>query len=363
MMEFKTCKSCNRKLEINKFDKSKNMKDGYENKCKECRKNQRPTYFKICEVCKSEFTTKTKATRFCSKKCQGIARRNRVKVNCSYCNKEIEVLKSKFEKFENFYCNQDCRTEHLKILMRGENNPNYNRVLYKCDGCGEEIWVIPSKLKEQSHIFCSNECYKENIGQFFKGEDNPNYNRGKFICEQCGKEFKRIKSANRGNHVFCSRQCYEDYNRQKGRSKEVELNCPICNKVVKVWESRLKYTKDIYCSKACAREGYGRKYSGENSPSYNPNMTEEDRINQRKSYEYYSWRKSVYKRDNYTCQCCGDNSGSNLNAHHIINYMENEDLRTDLDNGITLCKSCHKKFHDTYGYRNNTRDQINKFLE
>ena len=114
-MEFKTCKSCNKKLEINKFDKSKNMKDGYENKCKECRKNQRPTYFKICEVCKSEFTTKTKATRFCGKKCQGIARRNRVKINCSYCNNEIEVLKSKFEKFENFYCNQDCRTEHLKI--------------------------------------------------------------------------------------------------------------------------------------------------------------------------------------------------------------------------------------------------------
>lgn len=362
-MEFKTCKSCNKKLEINKFDKSKNMKDGYENKCKECRKNQRPTYFKICEVCKSEFTTKTKATRFCGKKCQGIARRNRVKVNCSYCNNEIEVLKSKFEKFENFYCNQDCRTEHLKILMRGENNPNYNRVLYKCDGCGEEIWVVPSKLKEQSHIFCSNECYKKNIGKFFIGKNNPNYDRGIFECEQCGEEFERIKSANRGNHVFCSRQCYEDYHRQKGRSKEVELNCPICNKVVKVWESRLKYTKDIYCSKACAREGYGRKYSGENSPSYNPNMTEEDRINQRKSYEYYSWRKSVYKRDNYTCQCCGDNSGSNLNAHHIINYMENEDLRTDLDNGITLCKSCHKKFHDTYGYRNNTRDQINKFLE
>ena len=362
-MEFKTCKSCNRKLEINKFDKSKNMKDGYENKCKKCRQEQRKKYIGKCEVCGKGFKAAKKATRFCSSDCQGIARRNRVKVNCSYCNKEIEVLKSKFEKFENFYCNQDCRTEHLKILMRGENNPNYNRVLYKCDGCGEEIWVIPSKLKEQSHIFCSNECYKENIGQFFKGEDNPNYNRGKFICEQCDKEFKRIKSANRGNHVFCSRECYEDYNRQKGRSKEVELNCPICNKVVKVWESRLKYTKDIYCSKACAREGYGRKYSGENSPSYNPNMTEEDRIIQRKSNEYYLWRKSVFKRDNYTCQRCGDNSGSNLNAHHIINYMENEDLRTDLDNGITLCKTCHKLFHDTYGYKNNNRNQINKFLE
>ena len=92
-------------------------------------------------------------------------------------------------------------------------------------------------------------------------------------------------------------------------------------------------------------------------------MTEEERIIQRKSNEYYLWRKFVFNRDNYTCQRCGDNKGGNLNAHHIINYMESEDLRIDLDNGITLCKSCHKLFHDTYGYRNNTREQINKFLE
>lgn len=362
-MDFKICKSCNRNLEINNFGKSKNVKDGYENKCKKCRQSKRPIYSRSCEVCKKEFNTQTKETRFCSKECQGIARRNRVKVNCSYCNKEIEIISSKFGNHENYYCNQECRTEHLKILMSGEGNPNYDRVLYECDGCGDEIWVTPSRIKEQKYIFCSNECYKENIGQFFKGENNPNYDRGKFICEQCGKIFERIKSANRGNHVFCSRECYEDHNRQKGRSKEIELNCPICNKRIKVWESRLKYTKDIYCSKECARKGYGIKYSGENSPSYNPNMTEEERIIQRKSNDYYLWRKSVFDRDNYTCQACDDNQGGNLNAHHIINYMENEDLRTDLDNGITLCKECHKQFHDIYGYKNNNRDQLDRFLK
>lgn len=362
-MEFKMCKSCNRNLKINKFGKSKNVKDGYENKCKECRQKQRPTYSKNCEVCKSEFITKTKETRFCSKECQGIARQNRVKVNCSYCNKEKEIIKSKFDRQENYYCNQNCRIEHLKVLMLGKNNPNYNRVLYECDGCGDEILVIPSRMKEQRYIFCSNECYKENIGKFFQGEDNPNYNRGKFVCEQCGEKFERIRSANRGNHVFCSRECYEEHHRKKGRSKEVELNCPICNKSVKVWESKLKYTKDVYCSKECARKGYGIKYSGENSPSYNPNMTNEDRIIQRKTNEYYLWRKSVYEKDNYTCQCCGDDKGGNLNAHHLVNYMENEELRTDIDNGITLCKTCHKTFHDTYGYRNNTKEQINEYLE
>jgi 5-methylcytosine-specific restriction endonuclease McrA len=28
------------------------------------------------------------------------------------------------------------------------------------------------------------------------------------------------------------------------------------------------------------------------------------------------WRNEVYKRDNYTCQKCGDNTGGNLEAHH-----------------------------------------------
>ena len=274
--------------------------------------NRERLILKAVKCVKKEFTTQTKGTRFCSKECQGIVRRDRIETKCSYCLKDIEVVKSLCEKNTYNYCNQDCRTEHLKVLMAGENNPNYDR--------------------------------------------------GKFICEQCGKTFERIKSANRGNHVFCSRECYEDHHRQKGRSKEIEVNCSMCNKVVKVWESRLKYTKDIYCSKECARKGYGLKYSGENSPSYNPNLTEEDRITQRKSNDYYLWRKSVFNRDNYTCQACGDNQGGNLNAHHIINYMENEYLRTNVNNGITLCKTCHKDFHDTYGYKNNNEIQLNEFI-
>ena len=32
-----------------------------------------------------------------------------------------------------------------------------------------------------------------------------------------------------------------------------------------------------------------------------------------------------------------------LNVHHIIRYADNEELRTDVDNGITLCYKCHKK--------------------
>lgn len=93
--------------------------------------------------------------------------------------------------------------------------------------------------------------------------------------------------------------------------------------------------------------------------------SENDRI--RNSQEYRYWRNSVYELDNYTCQCCGDSKGGNLSAHHIENFSEYEDKRFDIDNGITLCDSCHSpsikgSFHHIYGTHNNTREQLNEYI-
>lgn len=60
--------------------------------------------------------------------------------------------------------------------------------------------------------------------------------------------------------------------------------------------------------------------------------------------EYRSWRATVYERDAYTCQECGQVGGS-LEAHHIKPWSECPELRFDVDNGITLCKPCHAKKH------------------
>lgn len=63
-----------------------------------------------------------------------------------------------------------------------------------------------------------------------------------------------------------------------------------------------------------------------------------------KSQVYQSWRKAVFERDNYTCQMCGDDTGHNLQAHHIrpVRHHKNDLLLFDMNNGITLCKECHK---------------------
>lgn len=89
--------------------------------------------------------------------------------------------------------------------------------------------------------------------------------------------------------------------------------------------------------------------------------TDEDRILQRKFPKYREWRKSVFERDNYTCQLCGDKTGGNLNAHHKDGYEWCVKRRTDVSNGVTLCKDCHDCFHIIFGYGANTERQFHEY--
>lgn len=98
--------------------------------------------------------------------------------------------------------------------------------------------------------------------------------------------------------------------------------------------------------------------------SYNPDITDEERRHGRFYPEYKTWRIAVFERDNYTCQCCGKR-GRKLAAHHLESYRDNPELRTVLENGITLCaedKDCHGNFHHQYGKGDNTKEQFEGFL-
>lgn len=83
--------------------------------------------------------------------------------------------------------------------------------------------------------------------------------------------------------------------------------------------------------------------------------------------EYKEWRMNVFRRDNFTCQCCGKHGGS-LNAHHIENFKTNPEKRLSIDNGITLCEECHlikypSSFHSLYGQSDNNRWQLDEYIK
>ena len=54
------------------------------------------------------------------------------------------------------------------------------------------------------------------------------------------------------------------------------------------------------------------------------------------------WRSRVKKRDKYKCQMPACGKTKQLQVHHIRKWSSASNLRYDVDNGITLCKWCHK---------------------
>jgi len=67
----------------------------------------------------------------------------------------------------------------------------------------------------------------------------------------------------------------------------------------------------------------------------------------RRSFEYNLWRQAVFERDGFTCVWCGQIRG-NIEADHIKPFAFFPELRFAIDNGRTLCRSCHRTT-DTYG--------------
>ena len=147
-----------------------------------------------------------------------------------------------------------------------------------------------------------------------------------------------------------------------GAKKNITCECLIDGNV---WDSNWdKLCQGVGCPICGIRNN-----SGENHYHYNPNLTDEEREKGRiilgKSME--NWRQKVFKKDNYTCQCCRNRSSKNnkviLNAHHLNGYNWDKEHRVDVDNGVTLCEDCHKEFHLLYGYGYNTKEQYEEWIE
>lgn len=72
----------------------------------------------------------------------------------------------------------------------------------------------------------------------------------------------------------------------------------------------------------------------------------------RKSIEWKLWHSDVFERDNWTCQTCGAR-GIYLEVHHIKSWSKFPELRYVLENGVTLCRECHKLTDNFCGRKTN----------
>lgn len=112
------------------------------------------------------------------------------------------------------------------------------------------------------------------------------------------------------------------------------------------------YTKEGYQNLLNAIRKPRPSIQGKNNYNWKDGSSERHK-DDRRSFSYVNWRRQVFERDNYTCQDCSDSKGGNLEAHHLKEYSQFPELRYEVGNGLTLCKTCHEKRHFK---RNSTRN-------
>lgn len=282
----------------------------------------------------------------------------RIYKKCSMCN-EVKLY-NKFEK-KKAQCRK-CRNEkyHPRKTTNVERSVKRSRITFNCDFCGKESTKTRSEYERKKNHFCNKECH-----------DKWN-EKVKCNCTECNKEIFLIKTHyNKSENHFCNSKCMGKY-MSKTRVKEnnvrwnggnVKCNCDFCGKDIEVKRSIYKIRKNNFCNLKCMGEWKSINEVGEKNRNYNPNLTDEDRKYYRKADRgLKKFIKGVYERDRYTCQCCGK-VGGKLNAHHLNGYHWDKGNRINIDNGVTLCASCHKDFHKTYGNKYNTKEQFCEYMD
>lgn len=211
-----------------------------------------------------------------------------------------------------------------------------------CIVCSNEYLKSPKVDYKQwdKSRFCGRACFYE-------------YNKHKTWgkeCLFCSQQFKVEYSTKKqwDRRKYCSRECMSH-----GFEKELaSFKCEECGLVIT--KKVKKENKLRFCGNKCAGRAWARTatenrgdMTGDKNPSWKGGITP---INHkiRTSIEYILWRKSVFTRDNWTCQECGER-GNILHAHHIKPFARYPELRTSIENGITLCYTCHKEIHKKYG--------------
>lgn len=123
-----------------------------------------------------------------------------------------------------------------------------------------------------------------------------------------------------------------------------------------------KYNKGGYIIKDTSKMGHPNKFKGKHLPEDYKNKIRQGHLRNkpynyiedrsklktygeankdRRSSAYGSWRREVYKRDNYKCRINDCNCNGRIIAHHILSYTKYPELRYNINNGITLCQFHH----------------------
>jgi hypothetical protein len=184
-----------------------------------------------CSFCEKELFREPKQAKnnqhhYCDRKCLANSKKNTQEIACKYCGTNVSRPYSQIKKniTGNFFCRIECRSQ-------------YSRKSYKvkCVVCGIDFDKLPSEQKRYPIHCCSTECRSKN-----------NDKRKFRTCDECGNKISRPPSVLKDrNNIFCSQKCFDIFQNQK-----TEVKCEKCGKKVFKSPSAMK-ERHYFCSREC----------------------------------------------------------------------------------------------------------------
>lgn len=211
----------------------------------------------------------------------------------------------------------DNDKKYIKSLTLGSGKS----VSAVCPLCKEKREVPYTRITKAKHTMCRGcsqtfSAYSWMVGKRF----------GRLVVKSFGEKYT-VPSTGEGRATF---ECVCD-----------------CGQKLNIVAERVKSGETTSCG--CYQKEMMTKRIGETHPNFKPELTQEDRdrlIKERNDGNARRWKVAVKKRDG-CCVVC--ESKKILEAHHLYDFNNNKDMRYEVENGVTLCKSCHAEFHSWMG--------------
>ncbi len=178
-----------------------------------------------------------------------------------------------------------------------------------CPRCEETRNVRLKELKRRKQGYCKR-CVQQKV-----------------FDEMIGNTFGKLSVVGYGEGIIGKDGCLY-----------TTLKCKCeCGSEVEYRASTIKYGNATTCGQGKCRH------------SYNPNLTLEERnknIKQRKDSETKRIKRLVRERDKYKCWFCGSHGSI---VHHLNDFANHPEGRTDVNNLVCVCNKCHNDFHKWSG--------------
>ena len=349
-MTVKVCSKCGIAKDISEFGRHSKMKDGLQIWCKTCIKDYSKTY-------SSSIVVEDTAVKLCTK--------------CITEKSIKEFPKDKYKKDGHGVICKQCNKNKVKVYQE-ENKARTaipNLVFKKCSVCGIE--KEPAEFREDKatkdglYNYCK-ECsslvgktyHKKNRASILEKKRiyrllNPDkikayaksyYNQHTEEMKQKKKTYvlnnkEKIAETNRGyrkNNKDRIRQYQKIYNEE--HKEEIARQSKL-HRIIYYKENKEEIIRRVtkYTIERCKID---LEYKNKISAAW---------------YVSRVLKPQILERDNYRCQLCGcqDTVSNRLECHHILPKSISPDRIEDMDNLVTLCRTCHlykahKGWHKLY---------------